>query len=177
MLSRIVLVLAAAAALAHGQESPSADAILAKAYSQAAATDRLVWVIFHASWCGWCKKLDGFIESAEAKPILEKYFVVARVDVQERQEKQNLNTPGGDELFQRLGGEGGLPFFAFLDAHGGTVVTSVPPGKDGKPGENIGYPGEPQEVDWFVVMLHKALPQMTAGESATLEHWLRHPPK
>jgi hypothetical protein len=56
-------------------------------------------------------------------------------------------------------------------------VTSVPPGKDGKPGENIGYPGEPQEVDWFVVMLRKALPQMTAEESATLEHWLRHPPK
>jgi hypothetical protein len=50
MLSRMVLVLSAAAALAHAQESPSADAILAKAASQAATTDRVVWIIFHASW-------------------------------------------------------------------------------------------------------------------------------
>lgn len=89
-------------------------------------------------------------------------------------EKENLSTPGGDILLKRLGGPAGLPFFAFLDERGGMLVNSMRPGDNGKNPANIGHPYQPEEVDWFLAMLHKAVPQMTSEESTTLEHWLRN---
>ena len=38
---------------------------------------------------------------------------------------------------------------------------------------NIGYPAEPEEIDWFMAMLRKGAPAMTIGESAAVEQWLR----
>ena len=174
MLFRTASLLFAAAVLAPANEPRSADEIINHAATQAASAHQAVWVIFHASWCGWCRKLDSFIESAEVKPIIEKYFVIARIDVQETKEKNDLNTPGGDDLMKRLGGPAGLPFFAFMDARGAMLVNSMRPGDNGKKPENIGHPAQPEEVDWFLVMLHKAVPQMTSEESATLERWLRN---
>ena len=101
----------------------------------------------------------------------------ARIDVQETKEKASLNTPGGAELLKRMGGDGSLPYFAFLDAHGETIVNSNRPGDNGKPAENIGHPGEPQEVDWFLSMVRKAAPQITTDEFAALEHYLRNQKK
>ena len=97
--------------------------------------------------------------------------------MQETKEKASLNTPGGSALLKRLGGDGSLPYCAFLDAHGEPVVNSTRPGDNGKKAENIGYPGEPQEIDWFLSMVHKAVPQITADEAAGLEHYLRPPKK
>jgi hypothetical protein len=93
--------------------------------------------------------------------------------VQETGEKKELNTPGGGELMTRFGAvDAGLPYFAFLDAKGEPIVNSLRPGKNGK-GENIGHPEEPEEVDWFMSMLAKAVPRMTSEERATLEKYLR----
>ena len=103
--------------------------------------------------------------------------MVARIDVQEAKEKQSLNTPGGDALLKRVGGPAGLPFFAFMDSEGGVIVNSMGPVGNGKQPENIGHPYQPQEVDWFLTMVHKAVPQITSGESAILEHWLRNQDK
>ena len=50
MLSRVAPVLFLTVAFAIAAESPSADAILAQAGTRAAATHRVVWVIFDASW-------------------------------------------------------------------------------------------------------------------------------
>ena len=99
--------------------------------------------------------------------------MVARFTVEEREQKKALNTPGGEALEKQLGGPAGLPYFAFLDSAGRRIVNSTRPGKDGKEGGNIGYPSEPFEIDWFMAMLSKAVPQMTAGERTTLENRLR----
>jgi hypothetical protein len=93
--------------------------------------------------------------------------------VKETKEKDARNTPGGEALMKRLGGEGALPFFAFLDATGAPIVNSVMPPHDGKKGGDIGHPIEPSEVDWFLVMVDKAAPRMTADERGTIEKWLR----
>jgi hypothetical protein len=77
-------------------------------------------------------------------------------------------------LVKRLGGPGGLPFHAFLDGQGALIVNSLAPGKNGKPGSNIGHPDKPEEVDWFMAMVAKAAPAMTKEESGVLDNYLRH---
>jgi hypothetical protein len=99
--------------------------------------------------------------------------VVAHVTVDEHAEKQSLNTPGGDELMKRVGGPSGLPYFAFLDSAGAVLATSIEPPGEGRKGGNIGHPFQPHEIDWFLVMLAKAAPAMTADERAVLEKYLR----
>ena len=45
---------------------------------------------------------------------------------------------------------------------------------EGKAAErNLGHPVQPQEVDWFLVMVKKAAPAMTPDEAKVLEDWLR----
>jgi hypothetical protein len=94
--------------------------------------------------------------------------------VQESAGKKALETPGGDEFLKALGGPAGLPYFAFLDLKGALIVNSMRPGDVGKPGENIGHPDRPEEVDWFMAMVRKAAPRMTREEAGTLEKWLRN---
>ena len=122
----------------------------------------------------WCKKLDSFIESAEVQPIVEKYFIVVHVDVQEAEEKKSLDTPGGDELLAKFGGaKEGVPFFAFLDGSGAMIGNAIAPAANGRKAASVGHPYEPYEVDWFMELLSKAAPQMTAAERATMEKPLR----
>jgi hypothetical protein len=106
------------------------------------------------------------------KPVIDKYFVVTHIDVQEAKEKGSLNTPGGEELLKRLGGPAGLPFYAFVDSQGNAIVNSMRVDKNGKPA-NIGHPDTTEEIDWFLVMVRKAAPQITADEAGVLEHRLR----
>ena len=107
---------------------------------------------------------------------MDKYFVQVKFDVQEQKDKADLMTPGGEEMMKKLGGPAGLPYFAFLDSKGDTIVTSMAPGKNGKP-SNIGHPSEPGEVDWFMSMLEKAVPKMTADERGAIEKYLRNQKK
>ena len=103
--------------------------------------------------------------------------MVQHVTVQEHGDKQSLNNPGSDVLMKSLGGDGGLPYFAFLSPRGDTLVTSTEPAKDGKKGGNIGHPAQPHEVDWFLEMMHKAVPDITADEIAPIEKYLRNQKK
>lgn len=98
----------------------------------------------------------------------------ARLDVQEQKEKAALNTPGAEEVLDRVGGkDAGLPFIAFLDDKGEVIVNGIYPGDAKNKKGSIGHPIEPHEVDWFMVMLKKAAPSMTADEGKTLENYLR----
>ena len=107
------------------------------------------------------------------KPIFDKYFVVQHVTVQEHGAKESLDNPGGDALLKRLGGDGGLPYLAFISSGGETLTTSNEPAKEGVKGGNIGHPFQPHEVDWFLIMLRKSAPAITDAEIAPLEKYLR----
>lgn len=159
-----------APALAAPSLSP-AEQILAGAETQALAQHKAIFFIFGASWCGPCHRLDAFLAAPEIRPIVEKHFIVAKVNIQERFGKHpELDTPGGSELAAKYGNTDGVPFIVFLDASGAPIVTS---NRNGSPKDNIGYPDSPEEIDWFMVMLKKSVPELAADEAHTVEAWLR----
>src|SRR5206468_9360758 len=86
--------------------------------------NKAIFLHFGASWCGWCKKLDAFLDRADIKPVFEKYFIPVKLVVQENQKNKALENPGAETLLKKLGGPGGLPYSAFLDAKGTLIVNS-----------------------------------------------------
>ncbi len=178
-MARRILLIAAGIALAlpllYGQitKPPAADQILNVAMKEAAGSGRNIMVVFHASWCSWCKKLDAFLGSADVKPIIDANYVVTHLDVMERAgKKDSLENPGGAEVLKSYGGEkSGIPFFVFLDASGKKLADSnVMPGDN-----NIGFPGSPEEIDAFGTLLRKTAPHMTDQQRATVLGLLKKP--
>ncbi len=160
-------------------ESPtSAEEVLAQARAQAAEQHKTIFLIFSASWCGYCRKLDAFLARPEVNPIITRHFVIARLSVSEEYRRVNPqpNSPGAEELDLKLGGpKGPVPFFALLDPRGELIINSCRPVKDKAAGENIGFPIEPDEIDWFMTMLRKGAPGLTVNEARVIENSLRNP--
>jgi thiol-disulfide isomerase/thioredoxin len=158
-------------------EVPSADEVLVQAKAKALAEDKAIFLHFGASWCGWCSKLDAFLERPGIKPVFEKYFIPVKLVVQENEKNKALENPGAEALLKKLGGPAGLPYFAFLDTHGAVIVNSRRPSAVREDGENIGYPGQPIEIDWFMQMIRKAAPKISEEDLKTIEAALRHSTK
>ena len=170
-ISLVALLIATLSGLraAAGDAPPSADQVLAEAKAEAASQHKGIFLIFGASWCGWCRRLEQFNHVPEVSAILDKTFVIVHLTVQEHKEKAQLDNPGAQELMKSLGGQGGLPFFAFLDGDGKPIVTSNRPPEGQKGDTNIGFPGEPQEIAWFLTMMRKVVPSLSAGQVQVLE--------
>ncbi len=156
-------------AMARSASPESSKTILDSAARQAVATKRNVFVIFHASWCVWCRRLDSVLAVPEVHTLIEKNLVVVHLDVMERGEKKALENPGAQEEMNDLGGaNAGLPFYAFLDANGKVIANSI--AMKGKT-ENIGFPGSDEERAAFRKLLMGAAPRMRANELAMV---MRH---
>lgn len=129
-----------------------ADVILKKALTEAKAKNKNVLLMFHASWCKWCHTMENNMKLPETKPVFEKKFVIAYVDVQEMGDKKKLENPGGEELMNRYKGkDAGLPFWLILNAKGEVLADSF---NDKK--ENLGCPSTAEEVDVFLAKLKKS---------------------
>ena len=84
-----------------GQNIPTTENILATAYKQAAKEHKNVFLIFHASWCGWCKKLDTSMNDVATKKYFYDNFVTVHLTVLESAENKNLENPGGNRLYEK----------------------------------------------------------------------------
>lgn len=159
MKTLLALSLIAAGAHAPIDTPEPAAKVVASAVAQAEKEHKHVMVIFHASWCGWCKRLDGWMATPKAKAFFEKEFVVAHLDVLEQGDKKKLENEGGAELMKKWKGENaGLPFTVILNSKGEMVVNSNSE-KEGTAG-NIGCPWKAEEQDWFFGMIMKARPEI-----------------
>lgn len=172
----IVLALCLAA-VCQSQPPATAQEILSQATARAAAEHKQVFLVFGASWCSYCRLLDAFFADPKIQPIIDHNFVVVHLSVLESKHPER-NTPGGEKLLAELaappeGADYGLPVFVFLDGKGVLLTTSMRPSEKSKNGENIGYPVEPQEIDWFMTMMRKSVPAMSAADSSVIESYLK----
>mgnify|MGYP001565585724 CR=1 FL=1 len=149
----------------------TADSILKASYKQANASDKNVFLIFHASWCGWFKRLEKAMQSDELKKIFEDNYVITHLDVQDRGDKiKGLENLSGNEVMKNLGGEkSGLPFYAFLDAAGKKLADSNVMPKN----QNIGYPGSDEEIDAFGKLLKTIAKNLSDEKFATIIDYLK----
>jgi hypothetical protein len=141
--------------------------------SQAAAGHKNILVTFGASWCVNCRLFDKFLADPAIHPILAKVFVFTDLDTGEMEsDTRHANIPGGQKLQAALGGkDSGYPYIVMLDPEGSPIVNSIAPGDTGHAG-NIGYPVKSYEIDWFMEMLKKSAPTLSAQETGTIRGWL-----
>ena len=156
----IALVISLASVSLHAQESvPTAESVLTDAYVKAAAANKKVFVIFHASWCGWCRKMDSALADPGIAPLIDKNYVVTHLTVYEQKGKQHLENPGAREVITEWKGEGqGLPYWVILD-HTGQRLADSQIRKGGllssDKGENAGCPVSPEELAHLrAVLIH-----------------------
>ena len=145
----------------YAQPSPSlpesAEAIMKTASIQAAKENKKVFVIFHASWCGWCHKMDTAMNDASCKDFFKTNFVVTHMVVDESKDKIHLENPGAAAFRQKYGGEGqGIPYWLIFDKDGNLLADSkMRPGTQNTDGDNTGCPASEKEVDYFITVLKK----------------------
>ena len=162
---RLLGLLAMATTVWAAPAQPSARELMQAAEMKAGREHKHVLLIFHASWCGWCHKLDDLLNSSDFKAGFDKSYVIVHVTVQEDKAHLADENPGGAELLDSLGGkDGGIPFFAFFNPHGAKLGDSLAP-------KNIGYPSDPKEVDHFMGLM-RATSHMTQAEQTALRAFL-----
>lgn len=132
-------------------KAPAADEVLEAAYARASAGNKNVLLIFHASWCGWCRKMDSSLHDAAIKPAIDRSYEIAHLTVYESPTKKALENPGAlDFLAKNNGAEKGLPFWYVLDKTGVVLASS-----EMKTGQNSGCPATAEEVAHFIDVLKK----------------------
>jgi thioredoxin-related protein len=138
-----------------------AEVVLRDGLSRASSEDKRVFLAFGAPWCGWCHRLSNWMNKPEITAILDRDFVIVKVDI-------DRMTHGKDLMGQvRPKPDGGIPWFAILDAKGKPVGTS-----DGAKG-NIGYPYAPEEIDHFMALITKEGRRIEAGQRERLRQSLQ----
>lgn len=155
--------------------TPGAQTMLKEACAKAEKEKKDVFVIFHASWCTWCHKMDASMNDASCRDFFNKNFITVHFVVDENPDKKSLETPGADELRTQYHGEGqGIPFWLVFDSNGNLISDSKMPNTSGANdiGENTGCPASAAEVDFFISVLKKCT-TVSAGDEVKIRERFR----
>lgn len=145
---------------AHAQPAPpSAEEIMKEAYAVAAKENKKVFIMFHASWCGWCHKMDASMNDKACSKFFDDNFVIRHLVVYEPKGKENLENPGALEMLIRYkGADHGIPFWLVFDKEGNRLADSKMPPPAATPNgeaQNTGCPASKEEVEYFIKVLKK----------------------
>ena len=159
IIASIIILLTANMAFAQNTV-PTAETIITAAYKRAAAEKKNIIVLFHASWCGWCRKMDASMNDDKTKKLFDDNYVTVHLTVEESKDKKNLENPGADLMKKKYHGEeAGLPFWLIFDKNGKLLGDSYIR-KQGipmdQPGESIGCPASDEEVAAFITILRSS---------------------
>lgn len=140
---------------------PSADSILREGLTEARKGNKHLLLMFHASWCGWCHKMDNSLNDPVCRKFFSDHIVVKHLVVDETAGKKQLENPGAAELRKKYHGEDtGIPFWLVFDKEG-TLVSDSRIRKAGEgPGQgyNVGCPATENEVNFFTDLLKRITP-------------------
>lgn len=162
----LFLFLSLASVLVAGAQSKSADELLQAACAKAGKENKNVFVMFTASWCGWCHKMKNSMEDEDIRKYFEESFVSLYFVVDESGDKKSLETPGAAAFRTKYGGDNqGIPYWIVFNKDGIRIGDSMKP--DGSPlgRVNTGCPADEAEVDYFI----KVLKQTTRLKEDQLE--------
>ena len=151
---------------AQTSTAPSAEQVMKEATEEAAKTGRKVFIMFHASWCGWCHKMDRAMNDPSCSQFFKDNFVVRHLVVDEEKDKKHLENPGAEEMKIKYHGAGqGIPYWLVFDDRGNLLADSKSrkEGEGPEKGENTGCPATEPEVNYFISML-KENTKLTADQ-------------
>lgn len=156
MVKKIFLIICFTGIILYSQAQDAPDSstiILEKAFSKAKAENKNVFVIFHASWCGWCKKMDAAMNDAACKKFFDDNYVTQHLRIQETYNNKDRENPGAEELFAKYAPENsGIPFWLVFNGKTKELIgdAKMPDGS------NAGCPAAKAEVQHFIAVLKKS---------------------
>jgi len=143
-----------------------AKEIVAAACKQAGEQKKNVLVIFHASWCGWCKKMDASINDPACKKLFDDNYIIAHLTVHESPDKKKEENPGADDILKELNAfDEGIPFWVVYDKEGKILANSFITSAEGRQ-TSIGCPASKEEVAAFIKILKATASIDDAGLAA-----------
>lgn len=138
-----------------------AEQKLSNAIQRANRENKNLMLMFKASWCGLCKKLNNTISNPSIKSFFETNYIIEQLVVFESKKNKHLEDEGADKILAQFdGSESGLPYWVILDNKGRLLANSKL-GKESKTkiliGQfgNIGCPANPEEIESFVYKLKR----------------------
>lgn len=150
-LKTLLLCLFLIGTISNLKAQEKASVILEKAMAQAKKENKKVFVMYHASWCSWCKLMEKNMNVPLIKPFFDRSYVTVFLTVQERGDKKNLENPGALEYLKQSKAENsGIPFWQIYDVNGKILADAF----DSK-GQNLGCPATADEVAEFTFKLKK----------------------
>jgi hypothetical protein len=124
----------------------------------AANESKLVFLKSGYPGCIWCRTFDKYHSTPEVRDIVGKYFVVAEIDTK--------NMPDGTEVFTAFA-QPAAPSWVILTPDKKVLIDSYADTNGKK--VNVGFPGAPEEKEYYQAALKKTVPKITQAELDVLD--------